>query len=266
MVGSAPVGRREPVAVVSPVKRVAVVTGAARGIGAATVLALAAAGYRVVAVDVCADDPALPYPMGSKAELDAVVAKAGSIAGQVIGFPADVRDVGRLAEAVAVAESAFGRLDVAVAAAGVIAGGAPLWALPPEQERAVIDVDLGGTMNLARVAVPALLRAPAPRSGRFIAVASAAAGRGLPLLAAYCAAKAGVTGLVRALGAELRGGDEAQEPVLRVVLVDEAVGRLWLDRSSGRSYPLRANETSKRCRTVIWRARPEHCCDPRGSR
>jgi SDR family mycofactocin-dependent oxidoreductase len=190
-----------------------VVTGAARGIGAATVLALVAAGYRVVAVDVCADDPALPYPMGTQAELDAVVAKAGSIvsasagAGQVIGFPADVRDVGRLAEAVALAESAFGRLDVAVAAAGVIAGGLPLWTLPAEQERAVIDVDLGGTMNLARVAVPALLRARAPRSGRFIAVASAAASRGLPMLAAYCAAKAGVTGLVRALGAELRGGE-----------------------------------------------------------
>jgi NAD(P)-dependent dehydrogenase (short-subunit alcohol dehydrogenase family) len=58
-------------------------------------------------------------------------------------------------------------------------------------------------VNLARAAVPALLRRPAPRSGRFLAVASAAATRGLPLLAAYCAAKAGVTGLVRALAVEL---------------------------------------------------------------
>jgi len=58
-------------------------------------------------------------------------------------------------------------------------------------------------LNLARVAVPALLRRPQPRSGRFLAVASAAATRGLPLLAAYCAAKAGVAGLIRALAAEL---------------------------------------------------------------
>jgi NAD(P)-dependent dehydrogenase (short-subunit alcohol dehydrogenase family) len=45
-------------------------------------------------------------------------------------------------------------------------------------------------LNLARVAVPALLRRPAPRRGRFIAVASAAATRGMPMLAAYSAAKA----------------------------------------------------------------------------
>jgi NAD(P)-dependent dehydrogenase (short-subunit alcohol dehydrogenase family) len=50
-----------------------------------------------------------------------------------------------------------------------------------------------------------LLRRPAPRSGRFIAVGSAAASRGLPMLAAYGAAKAGVVGLVRGLAVELRG-------------------------------------------------------------
>jgi NAD(P)-dependent dehydrogenase (short-subunit alcohol dehydrogenase family) len=53
--------------------------------------------------------------------------------------------------------------------------------------------------------VPALLRRPAPRSGRFLAVASAAAARGLPMLAAYCAAKAGVAGFIRALAVELGG-------------------------------------------------------------
>jgi NAD(P)-dependent dehydrogenase (short-subunit alcohol dehydrogenase family) len=60
-------------------------------------------------------------------------------------------------------------------------------------------------MNLARAAIPTLLRRPEPRTGRFIAVASAAATKGLPMLAAYCAAKAGVAGFVRALGSELGG-------------------------------------------------------------
>jgi SDR family mycofactocin-dependent oxidoreductase len=185
--------------------RVALVTGAARGIGAATVRALAEQGWAVLAVDVAADDPALPYPMGTKTELSTVVDAASRTAGEARARVADVRDPAALAAAVADAERWWGGLDAAIAAAGVIAGGVPLWEVPAEQERAVLDVNLGGVVNLARAAIPALLRRPQPRSGRFLAVASAAATRGLPMLAAYCAAKAGVAGLVRALGAELGG-------------------------------------------------------------
>jgi SDR family mycofactocin-dependent oxidoreductase len=184
--------------------RVALVTGAARGIGAATVSALAAQGWAVLAVDRCADDPALPYRLGSRDELDGVVAKASAAGpGTAAAHAADVRDEGQLSAAVTAAERRWGGLDAAVAVAGVIAGGVPLWEMPADQQRAVLDTDLGGVINLARAAVPALLRRPAPRSGRFLAVASAAATRGLPMLAAYCAAKAGVTGLIRALAAEL---------------------------------------------------------------
>jgi SDR family mycofactocin-dependent oxidoreductase len=184
--------------------RVALVTGAARGIGAATVRALAAQGWVVLAVDRCADDPALPYRLGSRKELDEVVGTApGTGLGTVVAHVADVRDEAALAAAVAAAETRWGGLDAAVAVAGVIAGGVPLWEMPADQQRAVLDTDLGGVINLARAAIPALLRRPAPRSGRFLAVASAAATRGLPMLAAYCAAKAGVAGLIRALAAEL---------------------------------------------------------------
>ncbi len=187
--------------------RVAVVTGAARGIGAATVLALADQGWAVLAVDVAADDPALPYRMGSRAELSTVVTEANRRAGgdTVQARVADVRDQKAVRAAVRYAERRWGGLDAAIAAAGVVAGGVPLWDVPEEQERAVLEVNLGGVVNLARAAVPALLRRPAPRSGRFLAVASAAATRGLPMLAAYCAAKSGVCGLIRALGAELGG-------------------------------------------------------------
>lgn len=189
-------------------RRVALVTGAARGIGAATVLELADRGWSVLAVDIASDDPALPYPMGTKNELVAVATEASSRVsrvGAVRPFVADVRDPEALRAAVAEAVETWGGLDAAIAVAGVIAGGDPLWEMPIDRERAVLDVCLGGVMNLARAAIPALLARPEPRTGRFLAVASAAATKGLPQLAAYCAAKAGVAGLIRALGAELGG-------------------------------------------------------------
>lgn len=195
----------EPSSTAAPVNGpVALVTGAGRGIGAATVRRLAADGWRVLAVDIAHDDPALPYAMSGEGDLDETVRAAGD-PDRVAGFAADVRDLAALEAAVAEAERRWGGLDAAIAAAGVIAGGAPLWEVPIERQAAVIDIDLVGVLHLARAAIPALLRRPEPRRGRFLAVASAAATRGLPMLAAYCAAKAGVAGLVRALGVELGG-------------------------------------------------------------
>lgn len=183
-------------------KPVAIVTGAGRGIGAATVLALAEQGWSVLAVDLAKDDPALPYPLATPDDLAETVRAAGD---QVAGYQADVRDQMSIDAAVAEAERRWGGLDAAIAVAGVIAGGVPLWEMPADHEQAVLDVDLGGVIKLARAAIPALLRRPEPRSGRFLAVASAAATSGMPMIAAYCAAKAGVAGLIRALGAELGG-------------------------------------------------------------
>jgi SDR family mycofactocin-dependent oxidoreductase len=182
--------------------RVAIVTGAARGIGAATVSALVAEGWSVLAVDIAADDPAIPYPLAGRADLDAVVAAAAD-PDRVAPFVADVRDLSAVEAAVSEAERRWGGLDAAIACAGAIIGGKPLPEISIEAEQAVIDINLGGTLKLARAAIPALLRRGEPRSGRFIAIASAAATRGLPLLAAYCAAKAGIAGLVRSLGTEL---------------------------------------------------------------
>ena len=186
----------------------AIVTGAARGIGAATVTSLAEAGWNVLAVDRCSDDPRLPYRLGTREELEDVVSRADALTGSaasiqlLVGDAASGEDMERAVDA---AESSFGGVDAVIAIAGVIAGGVPLWEMPAAQQDAVLDANLRSVLVAARTGIPALLRRPEPRSGRFVAVASAAATRGLPMLAAYCAAKAGVTGAIRALAAELRG-------------------------------------------------------------
>jgi SDR family mycofactocin-dependent oxidoreductase len=189
-------------------RRVAIVTGAARGIGAATVLALSRDGWAVVALDRGANDPRLPYQLGSESELAGVVQRARELAGdeaRVIAVVGDAAHLEVMRDCVSLAEAQFGGLDAMIAVAGVIAGGVPLWELPVEQEEALLDGNLRSALVAARAGVPALLRRSEPRAGRFLAVASAAATRGLPLLAAYCASKAGVAGLVRGLAAELRG-------------------------------------------------------------
>jgi SDR family mycofactocin-dependent oxidoreductase len=179
---------------------VAVVTGAARGIGAAVVRRLAADGWAVVAVDVCADDPTVPYALGSRAELDAVVSAAGS---HTLAFVADVRSGDAMRAAVAEATDRFGGLDAAVAVAGVLVGGPPAWQTSDEAWAVQLDVNLTGVWRLAIAAVPALLARPEPRRGRFVAISSVAGIRALPQLAAYSASKHGVIGLTTSMAAEL---------------------------------------------------------------
>lgn len=181
---------------------VALITGAARGIGATTASKLAASGWKLVLVDRCEDDPALGYGLARPEDLDAVVAACGGPE-SALGVKADVRDQPALDRAVEMAVERFGGLDAAVAVAGAIAGGHEAWHTSDEVWDAMVSINLEGTWRLARAAVPAMLQRPEPRQGRFVAVASAGGSVGLYLLAAYTAAKHGVVGFVRSLAAEL---------------------------------------------------------------
>ena len=181
---------------------VAILTGAARGIGAATAGMLAAEGWKLVLFDRCSDDPDLGYPLARPEDLDKVVAACGGPE-SAVAVTGDVRDQAALDRAVATAVERFGGLDAAVAVAGAIAGGQEAWHTTDEVWSAMLSINLEGTWRLARAAVPALLQRPEPRQGRFVAVASAGGSMGLYLLSAYTAAKHGVIGFVRSLAAEL---------------------------------------------------------------
>ena len=180
----------------------AVVTGAARGIGAATVDALVAAGWQVVAVDRAADDPVLDYSLATKADLEEVARRHGGAVRAVVG---DVRSAADMRAAVDEAVNRFGGVQAAVAAAGVLSGGPPIWETADTQWDVQFDVNVNGVRRLAAAAVPALLEAPEPRQGRVVAVASTAGMLGLPRLGAYSASKHAVIGLVRSLAADLAG-------------------------------------------------------------
>ncbi|MBF4769800.1 SDR family oxidoreductase [Nocardioides agariphilus] len=185
--------------------RVALVTGAARGIGAATVEALCRQGYGVAALDACRGGDVLPgvgYPMATPAELQAL---AETYPDQVLAVRADVRDREALDLAVNATIDRFGRLDAVVAAAGVVVGGLPLWRTPDEHLQTLLDVNVLGVWNTAAAVVPTMLDGPDPHGCRFVAIASAAGERGLFHLSGYTASKHAVIGIVRGLAADLVG-------------------------------------------------------------
>lgn len=187
--------------------RIALVTGAARGIGAATVHRLCEQGYHVVALDACLGDaPHLPdgvsYPLSTRADLEAVASRHPE---RITAAVCDVRDAEGMRTVVDDTLARHGRLDATVAAAAVIAGGAALWETPAEELRTLIDIDVVGVWNTAAATIPAMLAGPAPHDCRFVAIASAAGERGLFRLTGYCAAKHAVIGLVRGLAADLVG-------------------------------------------------------------
>jgi SDR family mycofactocin-dependent oxidoreductase len=185
--------------------RVALVTGAARGIGAATVAELCGQGYTVTALDVCSGGNVLPgvgYPMATPDDLNVLTQKFPD---QVLAMQSDVRDREALESAVNATLVRFGHLDAVVATAGVVVGGLSQWETPDEHLQTLMDVNVRGVWNTAAATLPVMLDGPNPRECRFVAVASAAGERGLFKLAGYVASKHAVIGIVRGLAADLVG-------------------------------------------------------------
>ena len=159
--------------------KVAVVTGASRGIGAAVARQLSAAGVSVGLASRSGDDLGLD---------------------NAIGLRCDVTDPTQVDAAVAATVERFGRLDILVANAGVGAYG-PFLELSAEHLEEMIDVNLKGTIYAVRAALPHLLESGA---ADIVTLASEAGRRGFPGEAVYCASKFGQVGFTRALDGELR--------------------------------------------------------------
>lgn len=186
-------------------ERVALVTGAARGIGAATVAELCRQGYAVTAVDVCTGGdvpPGVGYPMATPGDLEEVARRSPE---QVLAVESDVRDREALDTAANATLVRFGRLDAVVAAAGVVVGGLPQWETPDAFMQTLIDTNVFGVWNAAAATIPVMLASDAPAQCRFVAIASAAGERGLFNLTGYTASKHAVIGIVRGLAADLVG-------------------------------------------------------------
>ena len=172
------------------------VTGAARGLGRATALACAAEGADLTLLDICADLPGVPYPLGTPGQLEHTAALCREKGAAVLTASADIRDLRAVREAVVLAEDRFGRIDVAVNNAGIAApSGKPVHEIDEAEWSLMIDVDLSGAWRVIREVGKAM---SARRAGSIVNVASTAGLVGYRHFAGYVAAKHAVIGLTKA--------------------------------------------------------------------
>lgn len=169
-------------------RQVAIITGAAKGIGRAIAVELAGAGYYTV-INYLSDQA------GAEQTL-ALVAEAGG-SGEIYGF--DVRDGKQTEEIVADIAERLGRIDVLINNAGIIKDGLFMM-MEPENWQAVVDTSLNGFYNMTRPVIEKMVR---NRSGAVVSLSSASSLMPNRGQANYSAAKAGLNGASRVVAAEV---------------------------------------------------------------
>ena len=180
--------------------KVAVVTGAARGIGRATAVAFARAGADVVGLDICAPvDPRSGVTPSTPEDLTETGRLVGAAGRRWLSVGADQRDLTALRAAAAKAEQEFGGMDILFANAG-IQSFHPLLEMEDADWQITIDVNLTGSANAIRAFAPHIVKRG---GGRIILTSSTQGQHGTKYGAAYSASKWGIIGLMKSAALEL---------------------------------------------------------------
>jgi SDR family mycofactocin-dependent oxidoreductase len=180
-------------------KKVAFITGAARGQGRAHAVKLASKGMNIVGLDICADISSMDYSNATEDDLLATVKQVEAAGGEIVAAKGDVRSYDDLRRVLQLGLDRFGRVDVLIANAGIIR-------LSPDGDRDrtwcdIIDVNLTGVWRTIEVVLPAIRSG---RRGGSIVITSSSAGlKGTGTdkagAQAYTAAKRGLVGLMQVL-------------------------------------------------------------------
>ncbi|MGD9996242.1 MAG: mycofactocin-coupled SDR family oxidoreductase [Ilumatobacteraceae bacterium] len=188
--------------------RVALITGAARGMGRSHAIRLAEEGADIVAVDICADIEHVAVPLSTVDDLAETTARVEGLGRRIVAVAADVRDRSGLRAAVQEGVDRLGRLDVVVANAGI-------WAVRPEQPTddegrldvwtVTLDVNLTGVWNTIEVAAPFVVAGG--RGGSIIVISSTAALQTVSnddvAFTSYTVSKWGLIGLMKMTASDL---------------------------------------------------------------
>lgn len=201
--------------------KVVVVTGAARGIGRAIAVEMAANGADVVAVDIAGEvSPASNAVPATPGELDETVGLIKSFGRKAEGIKADIRDIAALRQIADRVERDYGKIDVVVANAA-IQRWVPLLEMEDTDWRDVIDNNLNGTANTVRAFAPKMVTR---KKGRFILLSSMQGKHGTEDASSYAASKWGILGLMKSAAMEL-GEHNITVNALIPGLVDTALTR-----------------------------------------
>jgi NAD(P)-dependent dehydrogenase (short-subunit alcohol dehydrogenase family) len=201
--------------------KVAVVTGAARGIGRAIAVEMAANGADVIVLDIAG-----PVSTASNAvpatpeELDETIKQIRGYGRRTEGIKADIRDIAALRTVADHVETTYGKIDIVVANAA-IQRWMPLLEMDDADWRDVIDNNLNGTANTVRAFAPKMV---ARKKGRFILLSSMQGKHGTKDAASYSASKWGILGLMKSAAMEL-GEHNITVNALIPGLVDTALTR-----------------------------------------
>jgi (+)-trans-carveol dehydrogenase len=181
--------------------KVAFITGAARGQGRSHAIRLAQEGADIIAIDVLADMPGMPYPGATEADLAETVKAVEALDRRIVAAKADVRDYDQLKAALDAGVAELGHLDIVSANAGIGSSPYPAQDLAEQTWRDMLDVNLTGVWHTAKAAIPHL--AAGGHGGSMVLTSSAAGLKAYANIAHYVSAKHGVVGLMRTLALEL---------------------------------------------------------------